>query len=519
MANLFDPKERRVLPNWRSFMLTANLGELSDWRIPGVNLPSRNLSIDDYTLSWQQNRTIAVAGDLLSAAFVNKFTDNPMVKEAALFVLSNRDQGTYSLLTLAEEIIHEPAERLETGITLNDLEDCIEPGGIRKSIREIKNRLNQYPANPILYVEVSRLYSILGHQEKALRNMSVALHLAPENRFVIRAAARLYTHFGSPDKIYHFINNSDIVQHDPWVASAEIALATIMNRSPRLTKKGLKMILSGRYSAFSLTELAASIATLEFFSGNKRKTKHLLKTALISPNDNSLAQAGWILSKTPLLEVNPNDYSAENKYEALVLDNYRKKQWHEALKYSVAWFCDLPFSKQPAIYGSYIASNILDKPELARKLLHAGLVSHPNDPQVINNLAYSFALDNQLDEAESYIRRIRKLPKDDPVAALCLVATFGLISFRRGFQDQGRYQYHKAIEATRALRNKQFRWLAELNLAREEILCKSGQIEPIMKEIYNIPEDTEYPDINKMRNQVMNLYNRMKQGGEGTGPT
>lgn len=511
MANLFNPMERRVLPNWRSFMLTASLGELSDWRPESISPTSRNLSIDDYILSWKQNKTLAIAGDLLSAAFVNRFTDNPTVKEAAFFVLSNQDQSTNSLLTLAEGITHEPIESLDTEVTLNKLADCIETDHIRKSIREIKSRLNQYRMNSIQYVELSRLYSILGHQEKALQNMSVALHLAPENRFVIRAASRLYTHFGSPDNIYHFINKSDIVRHDPWVASAEIALATIINHTPRSIKKGLQMISSGMYSPSSLTELAASIATLEFFSGNRKKTKHLLKTALISPNDNSLAQTGWILNKTRLFEVNPNDYDAEKKYEALVLDDYQKKRWDEALKYSILWFCDLPFSKQPVMYASNIAGCILDKPELARKLLHAGLVSHPNDPQIINNLAYSLASENQLDEAESYIKKIRSFSATDPVTKLCLVATSGLISFRRGFQNEGRDLYHKAIEATKGLRYKRFRWLAELNLAREEILCKSGQIEVVVEGISKIPEDTEYPEVNKLRDDVIRLYNRTKK--------
>lgn len=511
MENLFHPKNRRVLPNWRSFSLTVDLGELNDWRGKGINCHSFNLSIEDYLLSWEQSKTIAIAGDLLSAAFVNGFTENPIVKEAAFFVLSNQDKSTNTLLNFAKIIVNPPTETLKKRVTLDNLKGSIGFKNIGNSIREIKDRLNQYPLNPILYVELSRLFSILGHKEKALQNMSIALQLAPENRFVLRAASRLYTHFDLIDYIYQFINNSDIVKHDPWVISAEIALATIMGRSSRLIKKGLQMIKSGRYSPLSLTELAASIGTLEFFNDNRKKTKNLLKTALILPNDNSLAQVRWILNKIHLFEINPSDYKAENKYEALVLDNYYKRQWNEALENSVAWFCDLPFSKQPVMFGSHIASDILDKPEVARELLCAGLVSHPNDAQIINNLAYSLALENKLDEAEAYIGKIRNWSNVDSLAKICLMATSGLISFRRGFQDEGRYRYLKAIEATKALKDKQFKWLAELNNAREEILSESGHIDSIMEAIKKIPGDTEYPHINKLRNDVMVLYAKTKK--------
>ena len=511
MANLFDPKDRRVLPNWRSYSLTVDLGELNDWHEESINRYSRNLSIDDYLLSWEQSKTIAIAGDLLSAAFVNGFAENPVVKDAALFVLSNQDKSTNTLINFAEKIINPPDDTIKRRVTFNNPEDCIQPNSLGNLIREIKNRLKQYPLNPILYVELSRLYSILGHKEKALQNMSIALQLAPEDRFVLRAASRLYVHFDSIDYIYHLIKNSDVVQHDPWITSTEIALATIMKRSPHLIKKGLQMIKSGKYSPFSLTELAASIGTLEFFNGNRKKTRNFLKKALISPNDNSLAQVEWILNKTHLFEMNPSDYKIENKYEALVLNDYYNGQWNAGLKNSVAWFCDLPFSKQPVIFGSHIAGDILEKSDVARKLLYAGLISHPNDAQIINNLVYSLALENKLNEAEKYMGRIRNWSTIDPIAQICLTATSGLISFRRGLQDQGRYQYLKAIEATKVLKNKHFQWLAELNYAREEILSKSDHIDSIMNAVKKIPEKTEYPHINKLRNDVLILYSKAKK--------
>lgn len=510
MATLFDPKERRVLPNLRSFTLTANLGELNDWQ-ESRDHHSRTLSIEDYLLTWEQNKTIAIAGDLLSAAFVNRFTDNQKIKEAALFVLSNKGESTNTLLNFAENIINPPTETSEEKGTLKSLEKSIETNNIGNSIREVKNRLSQYPYNPILYVELSRLYSILAHKEKSLHNMSIALHLAPNNRYVLRAASRLYTHFGLVDYIHHIIKNSDIVQQDPWITSTEIALATIMNKSSRLIKKGLQMIKSGKYSPFSLTELSASIGTLEFFHGNNRKTKSFLKIALRSPNDNSLAQVEWIANKINLFDFNPSNFDIENKYEALTIDDYHNSEWKSALKNSVAWFCDLPFSKQPVIFGSHIAGDILNKPKIARKLLLAGLVSHPNDAQIINNLMYSFALENKLDEAESHMKRLRYCSDIPASSKICLTGTFGLISFRKGDQDEGRRLYLEAIEASNSQRNNHLKRLAELNYAREELLSKSEYVEFAMKAVNKIPDNTGYYNVDKLKTDVIRMYDKMKK--------
>lgn len=508
MANLFDPKDRHVLPNWRSFGLTVDFGELNDWKTEGINQPPRNLSIEDYLFSWRQNKTVAIAGDLLSAAFVNGFTNDPTIKEAADFILSNSDKSTSTLSNFANRIVNPTTITPEKRLTLTNHEDVIKSNNLGNSIGVIKNRLDKYPLNPILYVELSRLYSILGHREKALHNMSIALRLAPENRFILRAASRLYTHFDLVDYIHNVIRKSEIVKCDPWITSTEIALATIRRKSSQFIKRGLQMINSGKYSPFSLTELSSSIGTLEFLDGNRSKTKKLLQTALISPNDNSLAQIEWIINKIHLFDINPANYKIENKYEALAFDNYYNNKWDEALKNSFYWFCDLPFSSQPVMLGSHIAGMILDKRDIARNLLNAGLVSHPNDAQIINNMAYFLSLDNKVDDAENYLRKIRNPSEIKPTTKICLKATRGLISFRKGFHDEGRRLYLEAINESKLLRNSNFRWLSILNYAREEILTKSSYIESIIDNIKSIPDNTKYPDVNKLKVDVMDLYHK-----------
>jgi len=509
MASLFEYNERTVLPNWRSFTQTLHFGELNDFASDRPSLTSTRLTIDDYLLSWAQNKTIPIAADLLSAAFVNGFTGNTIVKEAATFIYSNKNESTDAIIRLAEGILNPRIDIPQRSIVSASIEDCIDSLKVHQSIKIIKNQIAKYPLNPIFYVELSRLYSIIGLKQKAIQNMSVALHIIPENRFILRAAARLYAHFGLQEHIHNIIRKSEIVKYDPWITSAEIALATRIKRSSLFVKNGLQMIMSGKFSYYSLTELASSIGTLEFMNGHKKKAKKLLKTALISPNDNSLAQVGWILNNDYLFETNLSDYLIDNKYEALALDNYYGKKWNEALDNSIAWFCDLPFSKRPLVFGAHIA-DILDRPEFARRLLIEGLISHPKDAQIINNLAYSFALENKLPEAESYLAKLPSSSDIDPVSKICLTATRGLISFRKGLAQEGRELYYETLKETKSIANRHLNLLAALNFAREEILSRSPYVEAIMAMVDTIPDDTSYPEVDKLKILVLDLHSKMK---------
>ena len=58
--------------------------------------------------------------------------------------------------------------------------------------------------NPIVWVELARLYIMHDQVEKAERALLTALHLAPDNRFVLRSATRFFIHTDQFEK--NFMN-------------------------------------------------------------------------------------------------------------------------------------------------------------------------------------------------------------------------------------------------------------------------------------------------------------------------
>lgn len=519
MANLFEHKDRRVIPNWRSFGKTTTLGELNSFQLES-SFPTEETSIEEYVIDWKLNKTVIHASDLLSAAIVNNKREEKSVIEAANFVIENREKATLSQLSLANAILNKPVEKdlseRFTEVTLDKLPTLLNPEPIRIKIRETKNLLRQYPGNSILYVELSRYYSILGQEDNSIRAMKSALHLAPNNRFVLRCATRLFAHFDSEeneylDYVHSFLRKSPLTLIDPWLASAEISIATIRNRTSKFIKTGIDLINSKNISPFNFTELASSIGTVELLYGGAKKSREFFNKALISPNDNSLAQVEWASTKDNSLDINPSLFGVKMNFEALALDNFQNKDYEAALDNAAKWFIDMPFSKRPIMFGSNLASTILKDQQKSISFLNAGLISHPYDPQLINNLAYALALDDKPTEAFEQLNKIRNEEDYDDITQICLSATRGLAYFRSGFADIGRQLYIDAIEQTKQINNKELNWIAILNYAREEIRLKSEYVEHLMDAVSKIPNDTKDFEISVLKKDVIELHNKLKQ--------
>ncbi len=512
MANFFENKDRRVIPNWRSFKRTAMLGEL-DVSNHSTPKPDVSFSIEDYKVEFIQNRSIPHAGDLLSAAIVNGFETDKTVIEAANFVLSNSKGATKTQISIAERITFGQSGNnnhinLKT-YTISDCENYIKSEQIWEKIHSLKGLSREFHFNPIVWVELSRLYSIIGQQEQSVSSMKVALHLAPENRFVLRSAVRLFARYDELEFSHDIVRKNRLTNFDPWLTSAEISLATLRGRNSRFIKRGIEMVSSMNYSPFSFTELASSIGTVEILNGSNKKSRLFFQKALIAPNDNALAQIEWASKIDDRLELNLDDFQVKCNFEANALDNFNKNNLQEAQRDSFHWFLDMPFSKRPVLLGSHI-SGLLDDRETERDFLKAGLLSHPNDPQLLNNLVYSLALENKIDEAMSLLNRLEKSSLSDTSTKICLTATRGLIFFRKGFPDLGRESYITAIQDAKDSNSEYYSRLAILNYVREELLIKSDLVPALMDTVAMIPDNAKETDVRKLRKEVVNLYQQSK---------
>ena len=516
MANFIEKKDRNVIPNWRSFVNTANLGELNS---------SENLKLDssfkpdisDLELDWKKSNNLGTAGDIIGVALICNQEENKTVQEAAKYVLKKKQQNvTSALIEAAITILRPKQTKIEINSDLSTLEDFGEKESLKNIfifVHQIKKKLIKNPKNAILWVELARYYSILGQDIHANKAMNNAVYLAPENRFVLRSASRFYCHFGDLERSHDILRKAELTRFDPWLIASEVALSTLRGRGSRFAKIGLNIIGQKSFHPFNISELSSSLATLELQNGNFKNSKKLFSNSLIQPNDNALAQAEWVSQEEDILLFHDlESFNLDNSYEALALEYFEKGLWDKAIEYSKKWFIDLPFSKGPLLFANNIASRKLKNHDLAFKFVKLGLVSHPRDSQLLNNIIYSLCVQNKLDEAGQYLEKVNSSDfNKNNSNGICLTATKGLFYFRLGDPINGRKFYYDALSRSKSINNKKLNSLALINYVREELIFNQIDISFLIPKLEKIIRYYQSEDLAEEAREILELYNKKKK--------
>lgn len=104
-----EPPKRIVIPNWRYFNNTVNLGELTSYE--NINLDEASLyPIDDYINDWIDSKSVYRASDLISAAIANSQKGNPYVIDAAKFLLANESKVNFIQKQTAQFVLNSNKE-------------------------------------------------------------------------------------------------------------------------------------------------------------------------------------------------------------------------------------------------------------------------------------------------------------------------------------------------------------------------------------------------------------------------
>lgn len=472
MASTSDTTKRTVIPKWKEYKEFAESGELLD--ITSVRQRVVYFPIDDYVGRWKSNPSLATAGDLLSAAIMNGQTQNEEVVKASRYVIEREDYGYQALCNTARMILsngepkseEKPHDALREKIARLDNEDVY-----TARIAFLRSLIKNNPYNALWYVELSRCYVNLGLVDKAFSQMRIATHLAPNSRYVSRSAARMFLHKGEVDMARDVLIHNQAFLHDPWLIASEIAVDTAHNKCTKYLKRGLTLIESGNYSPFELTELASAIGTKELESSFK-KGKKLLNQSLVSPNENSWAQAEWLLDRDHSLglDMAHDTPSLFKNFEGKAIAAFSSKRYDEALEQAINWISEMRFATRPIYFAADMAYLYQERYEDAIRLLQLGIKMNPKELDFKNNLAYAYALNNQIPEAERELNELAQLIPPDSSLAFCMIATNGLIEFRKGNQDAGRQLYQLAIDLASQKRMRYLADKARLNLIREELI-------------------------------------------------
>lgn len=496
MAQLIKIEDRRIVPLWKSF--AASIPEL---KVSRKDEPQRG-DISAYINDWQRNPNIANAGDLIGAAIIQNGTDDPNVKAAVEYVLNHKDLSSNPLYSVASGLHGEEMQVVES---MDDLKHT-------QQIAYLKAILRNYPKDAICHVEIARLYLMLGQQEHAKYHMDWALRLDSNNRYVVRAASRYYLHEKNKEKAQQIIRACKMYKRDPWLLAAEISLSQLRGTTSRDVKRGLELIESGNYSLFELTELCSAIGTEEMIHGAFTKSRRLFAKSLISPNDNSVAQAQWVNENNNMQVEGIGEVQVPEKFwEANAYRYFANEDYKRSLECSKRWICQEMFSTRATMYAYRIAATYMQDMEEGEKILRNSIKSNKGNNLLLNDYAYTLALNDKPEEAARQISRVKIEGEDNLEVLICATATRGLVAFRLHDIERGHQFYREAIELSlHYTAHPYYNNSAILNYCREVLLWDATKenvesIKGVMEKMTDLKVIKENKDLQLIYEKVESL--------------
>jgi len=446
--------DRQVIPRWRDLSATIEHREVgATRRLPLGPVPAHDLEgLTARSREFQTHRSLSFAADLLSASIVVGVT--PDTRDAAQLVVA--DAASPAMLTQTARWILRQADEVTDATTA-----ATEPSDERRlDIARLRRGLRANPRNAVRWAELARNYVNEGHQHKAESAIKISVSMAPYDRYILRSAVRLWVHFSQPQEAARTLRHArSVVLADPWLLATEIAASSETQIPSRNIKRGREMVDGAFHPPIALSELTSALATIEMQAGSDRKARKLFRSALVDPNENSVAQAEWASGRLSGLDLGDEQMglSAEARARRFADDD----DIDAALRATWEWLADQPFSTAPATFGSYLAS-MCGRFQDGVTFAEAGLRPNPRNALLLNNLAFSQA---NLGDLEAATATLDMPTEIEGAMRPTLTATRGFVAIRSGDAERGRTLYRQAIDTMPTDVN---RLRAELMLAAEE---------------------------------------------------
>ncbi|QYM79669.1 hypothetical protein K0B96_03350 [Horticoccus luteus] len=436
--------DKYVVPQWLPFRVASQTRELTTFPVPGPVIdygPARiafQESLDDF----KQAPSVFVGTELMGVADVIGLKTS--AKWLAEYVLTE---------PIAGKVAHGQARRILGEVAVSQLSE-------RAAIQSRKARLQDFPHDAIAWIEQARLYTILGQRKKAERAIKVGVHLAPSNRFVIRAAVRFYIHYDEWDEALRVAARAHAINPDPLIFGPLLSVATYLKKMPKSTKAAGEAALAAD-KPFVFSETLEAIGTLEVLNGAEQRAKKFFRHAWVDPTKSVIAHSQWILrEQIPGLAADRRfDFTQSN--EALGWLRFAFLDFKGAYASSTAWALEEPYSKSPYVLGT-IAGCQAERFDLAIEAGERGLGANPKDSLLLNNLAFAYLRNGDAVSARKHFNSIKHLA--DAPEEIAPAATYGLLLMAEGAQIKGLEYYSTAIDRAVKCGNRRLALRTTLNL-------------------------------------------------------
>jgi tetratricopeptide (TPR) repeat protein len=485
--------DRHIVPRWRRFRDALSRGELAGTGTGKLKAVDGEPFVREKELSWAEKKDVVSASDLISAAVV--FGVTPTSEQAAKFILEAGKASPSIARRLAQRILG--IQQKDSSADVHGRIDTI------RSLKSLKQRRITRPRNAFVWVDLARLYVMLGQNNSARRALRVAQALAPTERFVLRSSARFLHHVKDHEEALDLLRKNPATSSDSWLMAAEIAASGVIKKTPKFVKTATRLLNSNEVSPFHVSELASALAGLQMSEGNDKFATRMFKVSLKDPTENSLAQAAWASKRLGWEDSGTGFLEQAHATEAITWDDFHHGRWENVVRRADEWAKEEMFSARPRLLASSTAATFLDRPDLGEEIARNGLLANPGHATLVNNLAFALILQGKPQEAFPLIQQAFKhqLKRED---AICLLATAGLAYFRLGNEVDGKAYYQRALDYAQGPDDEVLKIAASLYLGRELSIRGDKVGLKLFKESYDKAQKLQRTHMPALAEQLLN---------------
>lgn len=384
--------------------------------------------------------------------------------------LANRYSSSDSLMPPARKLLNElisgQSENLPTLRKRKDFE---------VELSKLKKAINQFPRDPMLWLERARIYTILSQKDQAKDAAKVALSLAPSNRYIVRSAVRLFMHYDEWDAAWHYSYRAFSDNPDPWLKSLTISVGSrdeVRQKLPAF--KGRIVEGKSNQELFSFSELNAVIGNLELRSGNDIKAKKLFRYAWKNPSSTVISHGVWVVTTKLKGLAKSVQFDLSNNVQGLAYRHMNSRDYHDAIPVLNQWLLEEPYSSEPhkLLYNAYINLRMYDD---AVDVAECGYDSNPEERGFLNQIAYAYLrMDSKKawEKASLWIRKMEDLfdLEGEPVP----MATKGMYEILTGNVEFGVELYRKSLKIFSDSKKREDAMVCGANLLMNIIRINKG---------------------------------------------
>lgn len=425
---MINASKRQLIPRWHTSRKMAFVQQLT---ASGSRREDDNslLIIEEKKRLWERYPSLASATDLFVSLKLANMTSDLQFKKTGSYLLLKSNEVSDAV----KDIVSPRLRKLDPSNNYTTNKERI-----YVILNILKGFVKDCPYDSLTWNDLAFYYAVIGEKHKAEHCMNVSYNLSSSHPFIARSYARLLVHYEDPEKAIHILKKTGAVKSHPEILSADISIRTAFDiRNPDITT-ARRLINKYSNRPCYISELSASIGTIEVESGSLIKGKTHLAASAISPTENTVAQLKWISQQHNIFI--PIKKSSIQSLEADAITYYNNKEYSNCRDSLMTLHRFQPFSEGALVDAGYVSMVALDDPEFV-----CDSSEYFGDDVVAsfsarNNYIVARLEIGILDNTEEMLLDLRKLAQEEENKAV-LSAAIGMYLYRIGDIDGGKKKY------------------------------------------------------------------------------